>query len=268
LKEDINKEIYKLDTPEISGKVFMPREDNVPAPEDGGIITFKAADGAKLFIRYHLASLAGDNIFLFHGAKEVASDWDEPGREFQKLGHNLFCLEYRGYGRSSNMPLMSALISDAKEAFSYLKKWLIDNSYTGKIFVMGKSIGSAPAIDVTLFNQDVVSGLIIQSGFCNTMPLLEFFGVDVNAMGLTEMNGFLNLEKTGEIQKQVLIIHGQNDDIVPLLDAELIHREIPARYKSLVVVPGAGHTDIIEKGGREYFHLINDFIVRLKRARK
>ena len=81
MREDINKEIYKLDIPEISGKVFMPREDNVPSPEDGGIIAFKAADNEEFFIRYHLASLAGDNIFLFHGVGEVASDWDEAGRD-------------------------------------------------------------------------------------------------------------------------------------------------------------------------------------------
>lgn len=268
MKEDINREIYVLDAPEISEKVFMPREDNVPAPEGGGIITFKAADGEELCIRYHTASLVSDNIFLFHGVGEVASDWDEAGRKFQELGHNLFCFEYRGYGRSNGVSSMSALISDAKGAFNHLKKWLLDNSYIGKIFIMGKSIGSAPAIDITVFNQDTVSGLIIQSGFCNTMPLLDFFGIDVSSMGLTELNGFLNLEKAAEIQKQVLIIHGQDDNIVPLLDAELIHREIPARYKALIVVPGAGHTDIMEKGGNEYFRLINDFIVRLKRGDK
>lgn len=268
MKEDINKGLYVLDAPEISEKVFMPREDNVPVPEEGGFINFKAADGEELFIRYHMASLAGDNIFLFHGVGEVASDWDEAGRKFQELGYNLFCFEYRGYGRSKGVPSLSALIFDARDALEYLKKWLLDNSCTGKIFIMGKSIGSAPAIDITVFNQDIVSGLIIQSGFCNTMPLLDFFGIDVNGMGLTELNGFLNLEKSAEIQKQVLIIHGQNDNIIPLLDAELIHREIPARYKALIVVPGAGHTDIIEKGGKEYFRLISDFIVRLKRDDK
>ncbi len=56
-----------------------------------------------------------------------------------------------------------------------------------------------------------------------------------------------------------LVIHGQEDSLVPLTEAETIYALLQAE-KKLLIIPYADHNSLIFEGEEEYFGAIGAFI--------
>ena len=131
---------------------------------------------------------------------------------------------------------------------------------TGPLFVMGRSLGSAPAIELAARYEADIAGLIIESGFAYTEPLLRFLGVDTRGLGITEADCFGNFEKIKEFEKPLLIIHAQLDQFIPVSDAETLMKNCPSRRKQFQVISLADHNSILGVAGSDYFRCIKQFI--------
>jgi len=62
----------------------------------------------------------------------------------------------------------------------------------------------------------------------------------------------------GKIKVPILIIRGENDKTVKRIYPERL-RELSMNAE-LVTVPGAGHVDVLEKGGKEYLEKLSNFL--------
>ncbi len=58
----------------------------------------------------------------------------------------------------------------------------------------------------------------------------------------------------------MLVILGEMDALAPLEHAEEMFRDFASTDKKMVMIPGAGHNDLLFKGLDEYFTAIRDFI--------
>jgi fermentation-respiration switch protein FrsA (DUF1100 family) len=59
-----------------------------------------------------------------------------------------------------------------------------------------------------------------------------------------------------------LIIHGTEDCIIPLRDAEALFDALPDADKTIVRIPEAGHNDLLLTGFKEYFEALKKFVSR------
>jgi pimeloyl-ACP methyl ester carboxylesterase len=66
--------------------------------------------------------------------------------------------------------------------------------------------------------------------------------------------------KAASISIPVLVIHGEVDTLAPLEHAEEMFRSFASKDKKMLVIPGAGHNDLLHKGMDEYFTAIGDLI--------
>ena len=108
-------------------------------------------------------------ILYFHGNGEIASDYDTIAPFYTRLGITLFVIDYRGYGLSDGSP--SGLRPDrgCLEAYTRAPEMLAERGLeTRPLFVMGRSLGSAAAIEIVFRAKEQVAGLIIESGFAYT----------------------------------------------------------------------------------------------------
>jgi hypothetical protein len=265
----------KLDQPGVLQAIFHPRQETNPAPSLQNTMDIDIAvdDGIQLHARFHLASNEDPNILFFHGNGEIVSDYDEIGPFYNKYGMNFLAVDYRGYGRSTGSPTVTSMLGDTHIVLDTTKKWLAKAEHTGPLLIMGRSLGAAAAIELASCHSDDIAGLIIESGFATSLPLLMKLGVDVAGLGLTENDGFRNVRKISTFTKPTLIIHGQYDEIIPVNSAAVLQAESPARSKELQVVPGATHNTIIARAGEMYFSVIKQFInkisgIRAKRRKK
>jgi pimeloyl-ACP methyl ester carboxylesterase len=259
----------KLDQPGVLQTIFHPRLDALPVrpPHNAVDVTIPVDEGIQVHARIHLASKEDPNILFFHGNGEIVSDYDEIGPFYNKYDINFLAVDYRGYGRSTGSPTVTSMLGDAHIVLDAAKEWLNAIKHTGPLIIMGRSLGSAAAIELASCHPDDIAGLIIESGFATTLPLLMKLGVDVTGLGITEEDGFCNVRKISTFTKPTLFIHGQYDEIIPVNSAAILQAQSPARLKELQVVPGASHNTIIAQTGEMYFSVIKQFTNKISGIR-
>ena len=121
---------------------------------------------------------------------------------------------------------------------------------------MGRSLGSAPAIELAAARPDRLAGVIIESGFAFARPLLEILGVDPQAIGFTEERTFDHIGKMRAYTGPLLVIHAEFDHLIPFADGQALHDASPSRHKTLLRIPGADHNDIMWRAPQDYFSAI------------
>ena len=121
---------------------------------------------------------------------------------------------------------------------------------------MGRSLGSASALELASRYEDRIAALIIESGFARTGPLLQLLGVNLRAMGFAEDSGIENVRKIRAFHKATLIIHAEKDHIIPFSDGRELYEASGARDKRLLMIPGANHNDIFFRGMGEYLKAV------------
>jgi hypothetical protein len=256
-----------LDRPEVLELLFHPVQMNRNQPPAACVEhDIPVGEGVAIAGRFHLpAEKSAANLIFFHGNGELVADYDEMGALFVERGLGFVVTDYRGYGWSTGEPSVTAMLEDSRVIFDYVKKRLGAEGRTGPLVVMGRSLGSAAALELAASRPDELAGIIIESGFANTGPLLSSLGIDVDALGITEETGFGNRFKIREYTKPVLILHAQNDQVIPISEAADLHAECGAAGKELQMIPGAGHNDILQVTGSMYYEVISRFVGRLGR---
>jgi len=203
-------------------------------------------------------------ILYFHGNGEIARDYDSIAPLYTSLGISLLVADYRGYGWSDGFPTASSLVHDAPLVFEALGQVLkeVGHEVPQRVFVMGRSLGSAAAIEVACHYQEAIAGLIIESGFAHTLWLLARLGVALEDLDETQ-DVFANLTKIGQISLPTLVIHGQADVLIPVSEGVALYEgsAAPDDEKRLVVIPSAGHNDLLAVGAATYFEAIRDFVL-------
>jgi len=257
-----------LDQPDILNIIFHPRQENPLPSQDILDHDFQVDKDILVGARLHLTNSEFPNILFFHGNGEVSSDYDEFGAIYNKYGMNFLAVDYRGYGRSSGTPTVTHMIDDAHTIYVETKRLLEQGGYNGPLYIMGRSLGCSCAIELAGSYQDEIAGLIIDSGFSQTLPLLIALGVDIHNVGISEEEGFCNVQKISRINKPTFILHGQFDQIIPLSSAEILQANSPAKNKQFQVIPGADHNTIIEKVGEMYFAAIKQFMDKVQKIRR
>jgi fermentation-respiration switch protein FrsA (DUF1100 family) len=250
-----------LDRPEVVNAIFHPRAEWGAFSSDGkdNSHTIAVDDGVHIGARFHLAAPDGVNILFFHGNGEIVADYDDLGPLYNKRGINFLAADYRGYGRSNGQPTVGAMMADSHIILEYAKQWLQTNAYGGPLVVMGRSLGSAPALELAAAHGDTIAGLIIESGFALATPLLRLLGVDVARIGFNEDKGFGNLDKIRRYKGPTLIIHAQHDHIIPFSDGQSLHDASGSAKKRLLRIDHADHNDIFYRGMDTYMQAIADF---------
>jgi len=258
-----------FDCSRIDGLIFHPRPDFTASPPGGAEDhMFVVEPGVAVGARFFLSEPKNPDLLFFHGNGEIASDYDDLGPCFNRWGISLLVADYRGYGRSGGTPSVGTLLPDALAVFDQVHTWRTEQARTGPFLVMGRSLGSAPAVEIANQRKDRIAALILDSAFAYSLPLLELLGIPVGSLGIREDDGFRNLEKIASVSKPTLLIAGSRDDLIPPSESEKLLEHSGAHRKELVLVPGAGHNDIFARCGEGYFDLIARFIKPLTRKQK
>jgi pimeloyl-ACP methyl ester carboxylesterase len=252
-----------LDSPEVTLRIFYPRpESRLISTSGAKEISIPVDERIAVGAVFHLAGKEAPNILFFHGNGEIASDYDDLGPLYNRMGINFMPVDYRGYGRSGGRPNVSSMMRDCHAVYDFTRKWLSGNGYRGPFIVMGRSLGSASALELASAHAEQIDGLIIESGFALAGPLLQLLGVDLRGLNFEEGTGFQNLDKIKRFHNPVLIIHAEFDHIIPYSDALQLYSKSASSDKTLLKIPGANHNDIFSRGLTEYMSAIGSFADR------
>jgi len=263
MNQQKNCDFRKLDNPGVLAFVFHPQQDRSSVAPAGALDYYvTVADGIKIGCRFYIKDAQAPSILFFHGNGEIVSDYDDIGPVYNSFGLNLLAVDFRGYGKSSGTPTVTAMLRDAHVILREVRKWLKEKGMNGPLWVMGRSLGCVSALELASTPGADVSGVIIESGFAHTVPLLRFLGVDTMGLGIKESDCFSHVEKIERITIPTLIIHAQHDQFIPMSDAQALLQHSAAPKKQLMEVKGADHNSVIMMAGKNYFETIRQFITK------
>lgn len=250
-----------LDHPQVLQFLFHPRRDYPQKAISGKEQLIPVDRNIDVGAAFHLADPSFPNILFFHGNGEIASDYDDLGPVFNRLGINFLVVDYRGYGKSSGSPTVSSMLLDCHTILDFVVNELENRNFTGSLTIMGRSLGSASALELAATRQDSIDRLIIESGFAHAAPLLRTLGLDPDTIGFQEAQGFGNADKIKRWNKPLLIIHAQFDHIIDFSQGEALYNLCPSDDKTLLMIPGANHNDIFIKGFDQYMDSLKTFLI-------
>ncbi len=248
-----------LDDPRLLQFIFFPRADWTTLPDGASDHYIPVEYDVSIFCRFYPVSRNARNVIFFHGNGEVACDYDWIAPVYNDIGVNLFVADYRGYGTSGGRPTFANTASDAHIIFRHFDQMLQRGEYTGPVYVMGRSLGSQSAMELAANHNTRIKGLILESGFLQNNRLLQSLGLSMEIPNLAAFEN-QSLEQVGSITMPVLIIHGEEDILIPHIEAETIYDYIGSRNKKLITIHGAGHNDLMIVGMDRYFGAIKDFL--------
>jgi len=248
-----------IDQPALLRLIFYPRKDFTACPQNAFDLFVPVDQDVSISCRFYAGGGNCPWILYFHGNGEVVSDYDDIAPVYNQWGLNLVVADYRGYGASSGFPTFTSLLKDAKTIFNAVREDLSRKGFQHDIWVMGRSLGSISALELAYHYPDKIRGMIIESGFPCVVRIMKHLGHLPEEISLPHLVQEC-LDLVSKIYVPALVIHGQEDNIVPIGEAEDLFNHLGTTRKKLVVIPDAGHNDILYTGFNQYFEAIQKFI--------
>ena len=234
-----------------------PQVERQELPSGTEMVTLTTGD-ANFDCRFTAASRDASTLLYFHGGNESADTFTPEAQEYRQAGLNLFLFSYRGFAGSTGTPSLSSLLADADAQMLQALTWLEEKGYTGARFVVGRCLGSLCAVDIVNRRQENFKGLILESSYCQALPLLRNLGRE-EPSEISDDDGFQMLSKLAGIKLATSFFHGAKDPLVPIAQAEKLQAASGAKSKQFLLVPGAMHGNIAATAGHLYYKAIRTF---------
>lgn len=247
-----------LDQPSLLGFLFYPRRDFGSPPEEAYDMMVEVEENVSVGCRFYLHGSSARWVLYYHGNGEVAGDYDDIAPLYLEKGLNLVVVDYRGYGKSEGIPNFTTLVLDAHPVFRAVKEEIEKQTSNPALWIMGRSMGSIPALELASSYNEEIKGLIVESGFSSPVRLIKHLGLPLRAAGLDRLEEEAE-KKAAAVTVPSLIIHGERDRLVPLEEAELLHQRLGSSQKEFVIISYASHNDIMFVDQEKYFESIAGF---------
>ena len=211
------------------------------APSASGLayaeeVVLDTADGERVIV-WHVPPRNGQPVFVYFHGNGGSLRWrEERFRDLIDDGSGLVALSYRGYGGSSGRPTEKGLIEDARAAYAFA----VTHYPAERLVLWGESLGTALAI--ALAAEKPVRCLVLEAPFTSAVDVgaQHYWFVPVRLLMRDQFRSDLWIAK---VRAPVLIVHGENDRIVPISLGERLCRLVRVP-KRIVRVAGAGHNDL------------------------
>lgn len=177
---------------------------------------------------------------------------------------NVLLLEYRGYGRSGGTVSEEGLKIDAQTALDYL---LARADLPCKdIYLFGRSLGGAVAIDLAAHNPEHVTGLIIENTFTSIAALVGELMPIFGYFTFLLTHRWPSLQTMARVRVPTLVLSGSRDEMIPSTMSQDLFDCCPAPNKELKKFPDGRHMETWVCGG--YFPTFAEFVHKHRTAVK
>ncbi|MBL8921364.1 MAG: alpha/beta hydrolase [Myxococcaceae bacterium] len=222
---------------DLVGSLFFPQPVRSPPPRDARDL-FVDVEGARLHVRVH-GEPWRPLVLFFHGNAETVADYDDVAARLTGRVQ-LAVTDYRGYGESTGRPTLQRLFDDAVAVFDAVRPLA-----PLAPVVMGRSLGSAPVWHLVQERSAHLAGVVIDSGFSDLDAFARRRGLAPAQMLADERRVLDPLPKAARCPVPVLVLHGEDDSLIPLEEAVRVAGACSAASRTLVALPGRGHNDVL-----------------------
>ena len=222
--------------PLLNRLLFFPSRRILQTPTRFDDLTIPTADGQRLHGWWVEADEPHATVLFFHGNAGNIGDRVPHVELLTAAGFNVLAFDYRGYGRSTGRPTEAGTYLDARAA----RDALPDDE---RVIYVGESLGGAIALELALHRPP--NGLVLQSTFTSIRHMARLHYPIIPPALVPD--AYPSLDRIRTLNAPLLVLHGRNDDIVPLMDGQALYDAAPEPKE--IKILDAGHNDLV---GREW----------------
>jgi uncharacterized protein len=234
--------------------VFQPPSARPPTPPAARLVQYSAPDGHGLFgylVTPPSFAGTGDLVIAFHGNADLAV-WLVPWAQelARRSGAEVFLPEFRGYAGISGRSTYATAAADALGALEFAR-----TRKPHRLVLFGHSLGTAVATELAIAMQsDPPAALVLQSPFTSAremaarmlVPTFRWFWKIISRVPFDTESAV----RTTDVP--VSVAHGSADMTIPVRMGRRTFQAARNRG-TLLIVAGAGHNDVADVGGEEYW---------------
>lgn len=233
--------------PLLNALLYLPSRSIERTPASAGLthrdLELTTDDGERLhgwWIERRAAALG--HVLLCHGNAGNVGDRILHADVLTAAGFDVLLFDYRGYGSSSGTPDERGTYRDARAALNgLLRQPDVDPA---RVVYLGESLGGAVALELALAHPP--ASLVLLSAFTSVREMARVhYGLIPTPL---VPDAYPSLRLIANLQAPLLVIHGEDDMIVPVEQGRALFEAAPTP-KRLRVMRGVGHNDIVSLAG-------------------
>ena len=230
-------------------------------------------DKLKLHARYFEVEGSKKIALMFHGYKgTVYRDFCAASKIFMDLGYSIITVEHRAHGLSQGHSITFG-IRESKDLLTWYKYAKERFGEDKEYILVGISMGGA----TVLMSADKVDDnvkLLVDCPYTTPKKILsetlkglklspKFFYPFVNLSAIifahTNMNKLSAFDAVNNSHHQILVVHGDNDHVVPHYISEELYKAYPDKIQ-YETFEGADHGASYLVDSKRYINVISDFL--------
>ncbi len=221
------------------GLIFVYQRDSIYFPDKQDFYNcpgFKDADkininGTRAYFKKNSDKL----IVFYHGNAGSACQRANLLEIFNEPTISFLFVEYTGYSNSNDKPTKNALFKNVTDVNGFIQKYNFSS-----VYVIGESLGSALASYHASLNSNYK--LLLISPFYKLANIAKssypIYPISFMLLDNYDNSKYVNTFNT------VTIIHGEQDQIIPILESKKYFENITSKNKQFISIPGAGHNGL------------------------
>ena len=215
-------------------------------------IFLKTDDGLDLRSWFFKGEEGKPIIIYFQGNAGTIFDRDFKARQFIDHGYSLLFVGYRGYGGNPGAPNEKGFLLDSKAAIDFVESKKFNQN---DIVLYGESLGTGVAIN--LAREVDVGSVILEAPYASITKVASerYWFVPVRYL---LKDKFDSISKVNSLSAPLLIIHGDQDDVIDLQHGKLLFTEA-SEPKYMHIFEGANHGNLYE---HDAIKAVDSFIKR------
>lgn len=180
----------------------------------------------------------GDDVFNYLGSFAAAVP-----------KHNLFLVNYRGYGGSTGTPSETALFTDAVSVYDHVR------AKFPNVSVVGRSLGSGVAVYLSSVRQ--VDKLILITPY-DSIENVAKKHFPIFPISLLLKDKFDSASRVKEVTAKTLILIAENDRTIPRENTDALVQRFPLEQVVVKTLAETTHASITS--GTEYLKSVSEFL--------
>jgi len=211
-------------------------------------VTLETEDGVRVHGWWLPVDSPRGSLIFFHGNAGNISHRLASLSIFRDLGLSVLIIDYRGYGESEGSPSEAGFYRDAQAAWDHLRQER--GVPASEIILFGRSLGAAVAsgLAASLPAEDSAGAVILESPFRSVPEMAQALYPFLPARWLTRMD-YDNEKHVQSIEAPLLIIHSEDDEIVPYAQGRAVY-EAASSPKTFLGLSGGHNTGFFENQDR------------------
>ena len=212
-----------------------------------GISVIESQDGTKIAISHLHAKPGMPTLLWSHGNAEDIGYLRRLHETMNAAGYGILSYDYPGYGISGGSPSEQGCYNAAMAAWKHLTETL--NVSPQSTIIYGQSVGSGSS--VWLATQVDASGLVLVAPFVSAFRT-------VTKIPIFPGDKFKNLSRIDQVNMPLLVIHGDQDKVIPQWHGKKLHNHHHGP-KMWLGLKNVGHNDIYLRAEDQVIKSLADF---------